>query len=365
MKICFLAGANSIHSYRWVKYFLERGHNVTWISLAPSIFEPLAGVQYIEVLDSPTVLGILRMAMRARRAIREAAPDILHIHSVGTYGVVGLFSGFAPTVVTPWGSDVIFGKKSLWKRFFIRRVLRKASTITCDALHMLNEIIDLGVSADKINIINFGIDTDRFSPIPSSSDIRNKYRLGNAITVISLRNFEPVYDISTLLQAIPKVLEYYPEVIFMLVGRGSLERELKSIVNKLGISNAVRFVGFVNNSELPDTLCSMDIYVSTSLSDAGIAASTAEAMACELPVVITDSGENIKWIDDGEQGYIIPVSQPDILADRIGMLISNADIRQKMGKAGRSIIRERNDYKVEMAKMDNLYEETINKHDHK
>jgi glycosyltransferase involved in cell wall biosynthesis len=359
MKIIFLAAANSIHSYRWIKYFAKAGHEVIWISLAPRIFEPLPGVRYFEVDGASGLLGLLRAAFNIRKIIAQTQPDILHVHSVGTYGIMGLLSGFDPIVATPWGSDVIYGKESPIKRPFIARILRRAALITCDALHMRDEVMQLGVPAERIHIINFGIDSERFSPRPPSTAIRTANDLGEAPSVISLRNFEPVYDIPTLLKAVPKVLVQHPNTRFMLVGRGTLEVELKALASRLGIDHAVRFVGFVPNDQLPDTLCSMDVYVSTSLSDAGIAASTAESMACGLPVVVSDSGENACWINDGENGYLVPVSQPDALADRLNRLLGDAELRLRFGQAGRIAIQARNDYHTEMDKMETLYQQAL------
>lgn len=359
MKLCFLAGANSIHSYRWIKYFSESGHEVTWISLARSIFDSLPGVRYFEIEGASGPVGLLRAVAKVRRTLAHVQPDILHVHSVGTYGTVGFLSGFSPIVATPWGSDVIYGKESPLKRPLIAGILRRAAMITCDAWHMRNEVIRFGVPAERIHIINFGIDTERFSPRPADPAIRASNGLGLAPAVISLRNFEPVYDIPTLLRAAPRVLEKHPDTRFILVGRGSMDAELKSLASQLGIEYAVRFVGFVPNDQLPQTLSSLDIYVSTSLSDAGIAASTAEAMACGLPVVITDSGENDRWIVDGENGYLVPVGEPDALADRLIRLIGDAELRRKFGEAGRRTIQTHNDYRAEMAKMEALYQKVM------
>lgn len=119
------------------------------------------------------------------------------------------------------------------------------------------------------------------------------------------------------------------------------------------------FVGYIPNQELPDYLSSMDVYVSTSLSDAGISASTAEAMACGLPVVVTDSGENAAWITDRINGCIVPVSQPERLADGIVYLLEDAGRRREMAALGRQTIQERNDYYVEMDKMQALYAQVV------
>jgi glycosyltransferase involved in cell wall biosynthesis len=356
MKLCFLAAGNSIHSYRWVKYFAEKGHDVTWISFAPLSFELPTGIKYFEIEFSASPLKAVQTVLKVKAILRAEQPDLLHVHYIGSYGFVALLAGFTPLIATAWGSDIIFGKRSRIKRPFIRKVLQRASLITCDAFHMREEICGLGMPADKVKIINFGIDSQKFYPRVRSRVIRDAYGLGDAPVVISLRNFEPVYDIQTLIKAIPGVLSRYPMVKFMIVGRGSQEAELKSLVSAMGISGNVRFVGFIPNHELPDYLSSMDIYVSTSLSDGGIAASTAEAMACGLPAVITDSGENARWITNGENGFLVPIAKPDILAEKIIELVENAELRERFSKAGCALIQDRNDYYREMEKMDAIYQ---------
>jgi glycosyltransferase involved in cell wall biosynthesis len=220
---------------------------------------------------------------------------------------------------------------------------------------MRDQVIELGAETKRIHIINFGIDSARFSP-PPSAESPNPAR---PPMVISLRNFEPVYDIRTLLRAIPLVLRTHPASRFTVVGRGSLAEELKAQARQLGIDAVVQFLGFVPNDQLPNLLRSADVYVSTSLSDAGIAASTAEAMACGRAVVITDSGENGKWIRDGVDGFLVPVGQPEVLAERINLLLGDQALRQSFGVAARNVIKERNDYKTEMTKMQTLYQTLV------
>jgi glycosyltransferase involved in cell wall biosynthesis len=103
------------------------------------------------------------------------------------------------------------------------------------------------------------------------------------------------------------LLKEVPEAKFLLIEKGSQEEMLKGLAQSLGISDSVKFVGWVTPDELPHYLSSADIYVSTSLSDAGLASSTAEAMACGLPVIITDFGDNRSWIKDEENGFLIPL----------------------------------------------------------
>ena len=177
--------------------------------------------------------------------------------------------------------------------------------------------------------------------------------------IISLRRFEPIYDVATLVRAVPIVLKDVPDAKFIMVEKGSQEEELKNLAKSLGVSNSVIFTGWISGNKLPRYLASSDIYVSTSLSDAGLSASTAEAMACGLPVVITDFGDNREWVKDGVNGFVIPMKRPDILASKIVQLLNDENKRKEFGERNCRIINERNNWQKEMGKMDKLYQEMV------
>ena len=118
-------------------------------------------------------------------------------------------------------------------------------------------------------------------------------------------------------------------------------------------------MGKIENDEIPSFLSISDIYVSTSLSDGGLASSTAEAMACELPIIITDFGENKKWIHQGKNGCIFPMKNHIELSKNIIELIDNKNIRKRIGHDARSTILKHFNYKIELNKLDKIYKEAL------
>jgi len=295
--------------------------------------------------------------LEVRNIVKKIDPDVLHAHYVSHYGMYGALTGFKPFVVSAWGDDVLTEpERSRIKRHVVRYVLRKADAITCDAVHMRDAMLRLGAVPESINLINYGVDTIKFSPRRKSEEIKTKLGIQDSPTVISLRNLDPQYDVESLINSIPLVLKEIPESKFLIAGRGSEENRLKELAQSLGVSENTLFVGFIKNDELPNFLTSIDVYVSTSLSDAGISAATAEAMACAIPIVITDVVDNRKWVDDGVSGFVVPIKDPKSLADRIIRLLKNEDLRRKFGMISRKIIEERNDYYREMKKMESVYE---------
>ncbi|MBI4250710.1 glycosyltransferase [Candidatus Uhrbacteria bacterium] len=368
MTILFFANADSVHSHRWIRYFAEHVPEciVHWVSLTPSIdswFHHRDTVVFYE-LKKPSwgfpTLSILWYFFRLKKLVTLVKPDIVHAHYAGLNGFVASLLGFHPYILTAWGSDVLMAGKHIIKRYLVAHALRSADLITCDAEHMKRAILSFGIPESRIHIIQFGIDTKRFSPGFCSRETREKLQIPEGYqAVISMRNFDPIYDIETFIRSIPVVLEKFPKTVFLIGGRGPQKEYLSALASELRIEHAIRFLGFIPNAELPQYLRCASLYVSTSLSDAGIASSTAEAMACGTPVIVTDSGENSAWIREGEDGCIIPTRSPKALADKILLLLNDAVLRDRFARNGRRKIIERNDYWTEMNTMGRLYQSLL------
>lgn len=355
IRLAFLANGKSIHTKRWLKYFINKGYDVHLITFTA---EPIEGVKIHESRYFRKFAYPLKI-WGVRKAVRKINPDILHAHYILHYGTYAALSGFHPLVLTAWGSDVLIGPKKFYNRAFAKFALKKADLITCDAEHIKGPLLELGAEPLKIKLIHFGTDTQKFRPIERSKKIREQLCIFDSPAVISLRSLEPLYSVETLVLSIPLVLKKIPETKFVIAGKGSQEKKLRDLARSLGVSDSIRFAGLIPSEKLPQYLGSMDVYVSASLSDAGLAASTAEAMACGLAVVITDFGDNRKWVEDGVNGFVIPLKDPNSLAEKIVYLMKNEDVITRFGKISRKIIKERNDYFKEMEKMEGIYKELI------
>ncbi len=362
MKLCFIANADSIHSFKWIKYFADKGHEVHWISLTKNEFEEIENVKfYLLNQFSFKPFSVLFNLAKIKSLMSEINPDILHVHYIGVNGILGSFANFKPFILTAWGSDILFAGKSRIMGPFVRNSLRKADLITCDADHMKDSIIKLGAKEEDIEIVYFGIDVNRFMPERKDQEVMNNLGLNDSGVVISLRSLESIYDIETLIRAVPLVLNEIPNVKFLIAGRGSQEESLKEMVSKMQIEKSVKFIGFIKNTDLVKYINLSDAYVSTSLSDGGIASSTAEAMACSIPVIISSFGENYKWIKNEESGFLFSPGNYHELAEKIIFVLKNKEKSKELGLNARKVIEERNNYYKEMGRMENFYEEIIKK----
>jgi len=365
VRICYLANASSVHIHRWVKYFVERGHEIHVISFENARIEGTT----VHVLKLPVLVKNatfpLKMASiyRIKSLIKRIKPDILHGHYAINYGLFGARCNFNPFIITAWGSDVLIVPEarfiSMIKAYIAKYALRKADLVTADSISSMRAAVGFGIDEKKVKLIIHGVDLRVFRPVENREEFKKDLRLPESHqVVISSRSLEPIYDVVTLIRAVPHVIEKCPNTCFLVVGDGTLRNQLEELACKLGVTEYVRFVGSISNEEMPKSLGSSDIYVSTSLSDTR-SVSLLEAMACALPVVVTDLEGNKECVEDGVNGFLFPKGDFRMLAEKIVYLLRNKDIRRKFGVVNRRIVEKEADYEKEMSKMEKLYKNLI------
>ncbi|MGY8986150.1 MAG: glycosyltransferase family 4 protein [Sphingomonadales bacterium] len=357
MKICFIASSGSIHSFRWTTFFADLGHEIHLISPVPKTYPIPENIHYHEIASAlPKYLWFPIASLLIRKKLKEIKPDVLHIHSIGSYGLLAWLVNFKPLIITPWGSDILQSRNSFFRRFIVKKAISLASLLTCDAVHMKNVIIEFESDPSKIEIIYFGADIKKYTSDNFDQETKTKLSNGgNEKLVISLRWLDPLYDIESLIRAIPAILNKQPNTRFIVGGDGPQEDFLKQLAEDLNVRQNINFIGRLSPDEMPQILATCDIYVSTSLSDAGLASCTGEAMASGTAVVVTDSAENYLWVKNDETGALVPVKNPTALSESIIDLLSNDEKRERVGQAGMICIRQNYNYEVEMKKMEKLY----------
>ena len=370
MKICYLVNVEDIHAQRWIKYFKDRGHEIFVITsqLPNELDIRQYRLKWGIPIGSKYSYSPFRHVFspysiyQIKKILKNEKPDIVHTYYASHYGFIAALVNYHPLLLSALGSDILLNPRSKILKYMVKFALKKANLITCDGSNLKEALIELGTEPKKIYRIYWGTDTREFNPGERSEKLRKEWEIVDSPMIISSKNLEPVYDIESLVRSIPLVFKKVPEAKFVIAGKGSQEAELKQLAKSLGVSDSVRFVGLIPSDEFPKYLASADVYVCTSLSDGGLAVSTKEAMACELPVIVTDFGDTGKWIENGANGFVIPLRDPKTLAEKIIYLIEHEDVRLKFGEKGRKMVKERFEYDKELKKVENLYEQLIREH---
>jgi glycosyltransferase involved in cell wall biosynthesis len=153
------------------------------------------------------------------------------------------------------------------------------------------------------------------------------------------------------LQASVTVLRHYPDAEFWVVGTGSLLEAMQTLATDLGIAHAVHFLGQQNN--IPDILQKINMLVVPSIWE-GFPTVILEAMAASVPVVATDVSGSRELVRNKRTGLLIPVGQPDALAQAILWLLDNPDAGQRMAEHARHQVQQHT-FDTVARHYDNLY----------
>lgn len=141
-----------------------------------------------------------------------------------------------------------------------------------------------------------------------------------------------------LLQALPCLLETWPQLCCVFVGEGELQDALKRMAIDLGIERACRFVGV--REDIADLLVAADLFVLPSLSE-GFPFVLLEALAMGCPVVASRVNGVPELIEDRKTGLLVPARDPQALARAIRDMLSDPTAASKMGAAGRAVVQDR------------------------
>ena len=197
-------------------------------------------------------------------------------------------------------------------------------------------IIRDGVPADRVTVIENGIDTNEFMPGRSGSALRQSLGLASdAFVVGSFARLTPQKAIHFLLDAIARLAAQGARPQVVIAGDGPLKQELLDHADKLGISDRVKFLGFRRDTK--DLLAIMDVFTLSSVEE-GLPMAMLEAMSAGVPVVTTSVGDIPKVIEHGRNGLLVRAGHADELADALHCLITDPAERSKLAAGGRDTV---------------------------
>jgi len=365
MKICFLADASSIHTFKWVRYFSQKGYQIAVISLKPATFD-YQGIKIFQIkrINFPIkplshLINFLPIIFQIWQVKKREKPAVFHALG-SSNGWLAVFACCYPliyTIADPGILSIPFQRKLPFiYRILDKCAIKRANLLVCDGENIKEAMIKLGAVPSKIKLIRYGVDTEKFKPGQANLDLKKKLFKENDKIIISTKPLRRECAVETLIRAAPLILKEVPEVGFLIIGDGEEKERLVRLAKSLGVLNKIQFVGWVSPEDLPQYFNLADIFVCTSLVDTGLASSTAEAMACGLPVVLSDSGDNKLIVKDGENGFIFPLKNSRVLAKKIISLLKDEKLRQKFSLIHRQWIEKNNNYQKEMAKIEKTYQ---------
>lgn len=373
LNILYIGDPAAIHVQRWLRYFVQKGHTVHLVpypdSAASVVPGVLDGVQihHAQKRLSRKINGfykkylVVKDILLCRQILKKYSIDLVHAHYISACGWIGAILNFHPFVLTAWGSDInVDLHRNLFYCKFSKFALKKADLITANSQDLISRIIDLSIQSTKLHLIQGGLELDRFPLLRGNEKLQQHLGLTNELIVLSTRLLGKVYNLDILIRAIPLVLQAIPNVKFVFIYRGTPEQEknLRDLINKVGVTNAVILVGPVENFRIAGYYQLADIFVSITSSE-GMPGSLTEAMACGAVPVVSDLPVFRDWIAPEINGLIVPVRHIQATADAIIRLLKDPEKRRLMIQRNRELVVERFDHRIWMKQMESMYYQLV------
>ena len=358
MKICYICKGANIHDVNCLRHLAHSGRYEIHLIAHGDQPPEIKGVT-AHVLPSGKA-GLVWAPFLVPLLIRQLKPDLVHANYLLTGGFFSALAFKRPLLLTARGSDVLIAPtlNSLY-RLMVRFALKHADLVVARSSSIAAAINKLGYPAEKIRVFPGGVDTCKFqggriSTLKSDFGWPNDTRI-----VICTRNHREVYGVESLVNAIPEVVAHRPGVRFLFVGSGPLTEHLVQRTNVLGVEGYCKFVGAVKHDLMPEYLAIADVYVSPAFSD-GTSVSLLEAMACELPVVVTDVEGNLDLVESGRNGIIVKKGDSASIAKAVGELLESPPLRRDFGRRNRELVCQKGDFARSMEKLEEIYEALLN-----
>ncbi|WP_327314485.1 glycosyltransferase family 4 protein [Streptomyces sp. NBC_01235] len=192
-----------------------------------------------------------------------------------------------------------------------------------------------------------GVDEKTFHPGSGGDEVRARLGLTDRPVVVCVSRLVPRKGQDTLILAMPRILAAEPETVLLIVGGGPYEKDLRRLAHESGVAGSVRFTGSVPWAELPAHYGAGDVFAMPcrtrrgGLDVEGLGIVYLEASATGLPVVAGDSGGAPDAVLDGETGWVVRGGSSAEAAERIVVLLGDAELRRRMGERGRQWVEER------------------------
>ena len=314
----YIASINKLKNFKGIIFFQVvirapgwHVHNKLWNQIGP-----------LEIIIKNR--ADFRWLPKLLKLIKEKQINILMVHDFNGFiigGISRIFGLKIPILATyhvPYIPST-FSRRCIsllineFGVLFLKFIAQRVITVSGKYRRIL---IKRGVDHKKIATIHNGIKNDQLVKNKSIYYAEEGIPDGDLIFGTTSR-LHPQKGIKYLLDAIPKVLNQFQNIQFVLFGTGPLESSLKNQCVRLGIEKRVHFLGFKDN--ISEWLNGMDVFILPSLAE-GHSIGLLEAMRAALPIICTPVGDNLETIKPDIDGLVVPERNSEELAEAILIL---------------------------------------------
>jgi len=273
--------------------------------------------------------------------IGKIKPDIVHVHAPNVFGCNAIPVAKVrriPIVATIHRAEI---DKVRSPTFFIRKLaLARFKKIIAVSNYTKSLALKAGVDESKISVIH-NSSNEAFFCHKNQELSRLKRKLATDRKIILfVGNLIKIKGVYTLLEAFRILSNSIPGLLLLLIGQGEEKENLESLAASYHLDRNIKFLGWLPQKDLPEIYNAADIFVLPSMTE-GHSVALLEAMAVGLPIVASSTGGNLETIQDGVNGYLFKTGDPEDLADKLGVIINDNNLRRIMSEESSKTYRDR------------------------
>ncbi len=344
----------------------RRGHEVHFVSMEEPFrlghFEPNLYTHYVDVINYPLFKippYSIALASKISEIAEEFEIQLWHSHYAVPNAVAALQGrNMLPPekrfclVTTLHGTDItlVGGHPSFYRA--TRYAMENSCAITAVSRWLSAETErEFNLSKPVRTIYNF-LDADRFKPrCTNRADLAEP---GEKV-LMHISNFRPVKRVTDVVRVFNKVLEVLPARLIM-IGDGPERLSATGVAKQLGITENISYLGNCENIE--ELLPCADLLIQPSEHESfGLV--PLEAMACEVPVIVTNSGGITEVVEHAETGYLCEVGDIEAMASYAVQIFQNPEQAREMGRKGRMHVVKHFSHDQIVGQYEALYEEVL------
>lgn len=346
-KILFLGETYRADAITWMNGLKEFGNFeiVTW-----ELNQNNLGLNRVK-----RIIEWILAVIRIKKIVKSHNPDMIIAERTTSYGFLATFSGMKPTAVAQQGMTDIWPPNSK-TRFFKKKLqdytFKKANLLHAWGKLMAEHMRNSGVDMNKVMVLPKGINLEKFVFENNDSSTR--------INAVVTRTLEPEYCHDVILKAFQLINEFGIDFTLTIIGDGSLLNYLKKLSEQYKISDKVIFAGRLDSDKVAQILQKSNFYISMPMTE-GVSASLFEAMTSGCFPIVTDLPGNRNYINNYENGILIPKGNYILLAEEISSAWNRPIWRNEVLKENRVFVEENANYNINMKIIADKYHEMIDK----
>ena len=239
--------------------------------------------------------------------------------------------------------DLIIGKKILKGATFLL-ALNKTEAVDYEGL---------GVNPDAVRIIPNGIKLSEHNNLIKRNGFKERFSIPfDQKIILYVGRLDPTKGIDLLIHSFTNILTEIKKVSLVIIGGGKEEAIYKKLVTSLNLEEKVVFTGFISEKDKMAAYIDADVFVTPSFT--GFPMTFLEACLCGTPIVTTDKGDYLEWID-GEVGFVVNYDKTHI-KDAVLRILRDTNLRRQFSNKGQELIQTKFNWNYIVREIEEIYD---------